>query len=222
MFDGAMAVRKQPGRDETILVEETHRQTQAERRETAERAILEAAKAIVAEKGVEELTLNAAGEAAGYSRALPNHYFGSKAALLQALADHITASYNDRVRSAPLGETPIDRLCDLITFCIDDALRDPTSVRAYQSIIAAGLNRPELRTIVDRMTRQSIEDLASVVREGRDNGQIRADARPRAEAAVILASLRGVLFQWLIIPDHVELLRVRDSLVASIRRSLAA
>jgi hypothetical protein len=95
-------------------------------------------------------------------------------------------------------------------------------VRAYQSIIAAGLNRPELRPIVDRMTRQSIEDLASVVREGRDSGQIRADARPRAEAAVILASLRGVLFQWLIIPDHVELLRVRDSLVASIRRSLAA
>ena len=143
-------------------------------------------------------------------------------ALLQALADHIVATYNERVRSAPLSERPLDRLCDLITFCIDDAIRDPTSVRAYQSIIAAGLNHPELRLIVDRMTRQSIEDLASVVREGRDNGQIRADARPRAEASVILASLRGVLFQWLIIPDHVELLRVRDSLVASIRRSLAA
>lgn len=217
-----MAGRKHPGRDETILVDEPHRQTQAERRETAERAILEAAVSIVAERGVDVLTLNAAGEAAGYSRALPTHYFGTKGALLQALADHIVATYNERVRSAPLSEQPLDRLCDLITFCIDDAIRDPTSVRAYQSIIAAGLNHPELRLIVDRMTRQSIEDLASVVREGRDNGQIRADARPRAEASVILASLRGVLFQWLIIPDHVELLRVRDSLVASIRRSLAA
>ena len=217
-----MAGRKHPGRDETILVDEPHRQTQAERRETAERAILEAAVSIVAERGVDVLTLNAAGEAAGYSRALPTHYFGTKGSLLQALADHIVATYNERVRSAPLSERPLDRLCDLITFCIDDAIRDPTSVRAYQSIIAAGLNHPELRLIVDRMTRQSIEDLASVVREGRDNGQIRADARPRAEASVILASLRGVLFQWLIIPDHVELLRVRDSLVASIRRSLAA
>jgi AcrR family transcriptional regulator len=217
-----MAGRKPFGRDETILVEEPHRQTQAERRETAERAILEAAVSIVAERGIDELTLNAAGEAAGYSRALPTHYFGTKGALLHALADHIVATYNERIRSAPLSEQPLDRLCDLVTFCIEDAIRDPTSVRAYQSIIAAGLNRPELRPIVDRMTRQSIEDLASVVREGRDNGQIRADARPRAEAAVILASLRGVLFQWLIIPDHVELLRVRDSLVASIRRSLAA
>jgi AcrR family transcriptional regulator len=216
-----MAGSKPPGRDETIVADGLHRQTQAERRETAERAILDAAVSIVAERGVEELTLNAAGEAAGYSRALPTHYFGTKGALLLALADHIVATYNERVRSAPLAKEPLDRLCDLVTFCIDDAIRDPTSVRAYQSIIAAGLNHPELRHIVDRMTRQSIEDLAAIVREGRDKGQIRTDARPRAEAAVILASLRGVLFQWLIIPDHVPLLRVRDSLVASIRRSLA-
>lgn len=217
-----MAIRKTPDRDETLLADGAHRQTQAERREAAERAILDAAVAIVAERGVEELTLNAAGEAAGYSRALPTHYFGTKGALLLALADHIVATYNERVRSAPLAEPPLDRLCDLISFCIDDAIRDPTSVRAYQSIIAAGLNHPELRPVVDRMTRTSIEDLAATVREGRDKGQIRADARPRAEAAVILASLRGVLFQWLIIPDHVPLLRVRDSLIASVRRSLAA
>lgn len=217
-----MAGSKPPGRDETLLADGPQRQTQAERRETAERAILDAAVSIVAERGVEDLTLNAAGEAAGYSRALPTHYFGTKGALLHALADHIVATYNERVRSAPLGDQPLDRLCDLITFCIDDAIRDPTSVRAYQSIIAAGLNHPELRPIVDRMTRQSIDDLAAVVREGRDKGQIRADVRPRAEAAVILASLRGVLFQWLIIPDHVPLLRIRDSLAASIRRSLAA
>jgi len=217
-----MAGPKPHDRDETVIADEPHRQTQAERREAAERAILEAAVSIVAERGVEELTLNGAGEAAGYSRALPTHYFGTKGALLHALADHIVATYNERVRSAPLAEEPLDRLCDLITFCIDDAVRDPTSVRAYQSIIAAGLHHPELRPVVDRMTRRSIEDLAAIVREGRDKGQIRADARPRAEAAVILASLRGVLFQWLIIPDHVPLLRVRDSLVASIRRSLAA
>lgn len=216
-----MAGSKTPGRDETIVADGPHRQTQAERRETAERAILEAAVTIVAERGVEDLTLNAAGEAAGYSRALPTHYFGTKGALLHALADHIVATYNERVRSAPLSEAPLDRLCDLVIFCIDDAIRDPTSVRAYQSIIAAGLNHPELRPIVDRMTRQSIDDLAAIVREGRDKGHIRADVRPRAEAAVILASLRGVLFQWLIIPDHVPLLRIRDSLAASIRRSLA-
>jgi AcrR family transcriptional regulator len=217
-----MAIRKTPDRDETLVADGAQRQTQAERREAAERAILDAAVSIVAERGVEELTLNAAGEAAGYSRALPTHYFGTKGALLHSLADHIVATYNERVRAAPLREAPLDRLCDLISFCIDDAIRDPTSVRAYQSIIAAGLNHPELRPVVDRMTRTSIEDLAAVVREGRDKGHIRADARPRAEAAVILASLRGVLFQWLIIPDHVPLLRVRDSLVASIRLSLAA
>ena len=40
---------------------------------------------------------------------------------------------------------------------------------------------------------------------------------PRAEASIILASMRGVLFQWLINPDHVSLSHMRDCLVANVR-----
>ena len=65
------------------------RRSQAERREEAERAILDAATRIVAAKGLDALTLADAGEAAGYSRGLPSHYFGSKADLLSAIAEYI-------------------------------------------------------------------------------------------------------------------------------------
>lgn len=204
------------------LVADTHRLTQAERREMAERAILEAAKRIVAERGLDELTLSEAGEAAGYSRALPGHYFGAKSSMLHALADHIMASYVERLRTAPMATEGLERLCDVVTFCIDDAVRDPTSVRAYQAIIAGGLTRPEMHSVVDRMTQFSLDDLAGLIRDGRDRGEVRADVRPRAEASIILASMRGVLFQWLINPDHVSLSRVRDSLVANIRTTLKA
>lgn len=217
-----MSGRKIQSRGDTVATVEAARPTQAERRETAERAILEAAKQIVADRGLDELTLNEAGEAAGYSRALPGHYFGAKAELVTALADHIMAGYDERVRSAVPNTGGLQQLCDLLAFCCDDAVTDPVSVRAFQSIIAAGLTRTELRPLVDRMTRQSVEDIAGLIRNGRENGEIRSDARARVEASLILASLRGVLFQWLVIPDHVSLSRMRDSLVTNVRNSLKA
>ena len=56
------------------------RRTQEERREEAERRILEAATRIIGKTGVETFTLADVGEAAGYSRGLPAHYFKTKLA----------------------------------------------------------------------------------------------------------------------------------------------
>ena len=69
------------------------RRTQAERRAEAESRVLSAAAEIVAEKGVDGLTLAEAGERAGYSRGLAGHYYRSKdelhAAMAEALHDEI-------------------------------------------------------------------------------------------------------------------------------------
>ncbi len=212
--------RKTSGKGASVDTLETGRPTQAERRETAERAILEAAKTIVAERGLEALTLTEAGEMAGYSRALPAHYFGTKAELVSALADHILARYAVRVREAIGPAEGLDRLCERIAFYVDDGVRDPVSLRAFMGILSAGTTNTELASLVARLTRESVDGLADLIKRGRDKGEIRADARPRAEASIVLASMRGVMFQWLINPDHVTLSRVRDSLVANIRRSL--
>jgi len=60
------------------------RRTQHERREEAGRRILDSAMALVSEKGVAGMTLNEAGERAGYSRGLPAHHYGNKEGLLVA------------------------------------------------------------------------------------------------------------------------------------------
>jgi len=200
----------------------TDRQTQAERRETAERSILEAAKRIVAERGLDELTLNQAGEAAGYSRALPAHHFGTKSAMLHALADYILAEYSERVRSGPIASHGLQRLLDVISFCVNDAERDPTTVRVYQALLGAGLARADLRPLGARIARQAVEDIAGLIRDARTLGEVRQDVHARAEASLIVAALRGVLFQWLINPDHVSLSRMRDSLTANVRNALQA
>lgn len=215
-----MTFRRTHGKDDTLEAPESQRQTQAERRETAERAILEAAKLIVAEKGLEELSMNEVGEAAGYSRALPAHYFGSKSALIHALADHILAGYAERMRSSSTPSQGLEMLLDVIRFCIDDAIDNPESLRAYQTILINGLTRPELKPLVDRMVQQSITDIAGLILLAQELGDVRTDIDPYAEASIIIASMRGVMFQWLINPDHVSLSRVRDSLVTNVRTTL--
>lgn len=211
-----------PAKESVLEPPDSQRQTQAERREMAERAILDAARQIVAARGLEDLSMNEVGEAAGYSRALPGHYFGSKSALIHALTDHILAGYAERIRSAPLAGQGMELLCDVIAFCIDDAVSNPESVRAYQTILISGLARPELKELVDRMTTQSINDIADLIIQARDLGEVRADVDAMVEASIIISSIRGVLFQWLINPDHVSLSHVRACLITNVRNSLGA
>ena len=61
------------------------RRTQRERREETERKVLAAATALIAERGSRALTLAEVGEAAGYSRGIVSHHFGSRENLLRAV-----------------------------------------------------------------------------------------------------------------------------------------
>src|SRR5215213_5887599 len=74
--------------------------TQSDRREIAEARILDAALHIVAERGTDGMTLAEVGEAAGYSRGLPAHYFGSKDGLVDALAEYLVMGYRRRFGEA--------------------------------------------------------------------------------------------------------------------------
>lgn len=218
-----MAPRKSSSSSESAIAtaDEPVRQTQAERREIAERAILNAAKKIVAERGLDALTLNEAGEAAGYSRALPAHYFGSKSQLIAALADYIIADYAARLTIASANATGLDRLMTRVAFYVDEASHEPEGFRAFHIILGGAVTSPELLPLVARLNRESIDGMGSLIKEARDAGEVRADARPRAEASIILAAMRGVMFQWLIDPTYVRLSTVRDALLARIRTSLA-
>jgi AcrR family transcriptional regulator len=67
--------------------------TQAERRAETERRVLEATMAIIAERGVRAVTISAVGEAAGYSRGIVNHQFGTRQALMAAVAETVQSRF---------------------------------------------------------------------------------------------------------------------------------
>ena len=71
------------------------RRTQVERKREAEKRIIDSAISIIAEKGLNGLTLAAAGEGAGYSRSIAGHHFGKKNELLIATVEYISGQFSN-------------------------------------------------------------------------------------------------------------------------------
>ncbi len=120
------------------------RRSQAERREEAERAILDAATRIVAAKGLDELTLADAGEAAGYSRGLPSHYFGSKAELLSAIAEYVREWFFTGLRASAKRRPGLGNLIAGIEFYFDVCASDREMLLALHTVLAGALHKPSL------------------------------------------------------------------------------
>ena len=198
----------------------SRRRTQAERREEAERLILDAAVRLVAEKGLDEVTLADAGEAAGYSRGLPAHYFGSKADLLSAVAAYIRdwffAGLRSRVSSHRRG---LANLIASVDFYFDACRSDRIMLLALHTVLGGALHRPALAEAVAALNRQSAEAIEATIRSGIANGEIRRTVDAKAWSTLILSSVRGVIAQWLVDPDHVDLPQARAALVASLKRN---
>lgn len=107
------------------------RRTQTERREEAERRLLAAALDIVARRGSVRMTLAEVGEAAGYSRGLPAHRFGSKAGLVHALAGYIGERFGQQRERGPKPEPGLAAILGNIHFYFSLArAAKPTRARA--------------------------------------------------------------------------------------------
>jgi AcrR family transcriptional regulator len=198
------------------------RQTQAERRKKAEQAILAAALQIIADRGLDELTLAEAGELAGYSRALPAHYFESRDAALVALCNFVVEKYLRRVQRHVPGREGLEGFLDRLVHYFDDGRKDPRVLRAFHAILGASPGKPELAKSVSRLAEESKASFAVYLRAGIARGEVRPDIVPEVEAVWILAALRGVMGQWLNDEHKTPVSKVRDAFVASVRRALQA
>jgi AcrR family transcriptional regulator len=194
--------------------------THAERRLEAETKIVQAAFEIVARRGVDQLTLAEAGEEAGYSRALPAHYFENREALLAAVAEHAVKNYRKRLseRIAPVDDG-IRSLLATIAFYLDDSRGWPKKLRAFHEVMNAGLRWPSIAEVVSRLNQEWIERIAAQIRTAQRLGDIRSDIDPVAEAVAISGAMRGIMAQWLIAPESIDLDAVRDAYIAGLRRS---
>ncbi|HEY9219087.1 MAG TPA: TetR/AcrR family transcriptional regulator [Phenylobacterium sp.] len=195
--------------------------TQAQRRQEAEERILRAAVGIISERGIDQLTLAEAGEQAGYSRALPAHYFGSREDLIVAVADHLVQGYRRRILTGPPGGVGrgLEGLIAGVAYYIDDNRQNLTRLRAFHEVLNAALNRPSVTPAIAQLDRDSAEGFSRSIQAAMRRGEVRPDLNPRAEGVLLLATLRGVMRQWMIAPERVDLDELKAELIAGLRRN---
>ena len=174
--------------------------TQAERRTEAERRLLEAAAELIGEVGPSRVTLATVGERAGYSRGLVNHHFGSKAALMQRVADAVTERFRDALIEGDRPEPVTGELLRLVrTYA--DIVADPPPVHRARLVLmadAVATASPDVRPAMVDADRAFRASIARSIERGVASGELAPDVDPTGLATVIVGMLRGVTFQAMI------------------------
>ena len=167
------------------------RQTQAERREEAERRIVEATIRLVARQGFASFTLSEVGEEAGYSRGLPAHYFGPKENLLLRVATHILDQFQGYAHHlANPDKSAIEEIFRVYAYA---TRRNPDFARATVMIYSEALINPLFADKLKPLVRERQDAIAEILDAAVARGEIAPLSDSRIEAAKIFALLRGAL-----------------------------
>jgi AcrR family transcriptional regulator len=204
------------------------RRTHAQRREEAEQRLLDAALAIVARRGAVRMTLAEVGEAAGYSRGLPAHRFGSKAGLVHALAVTIGARFGQQREQGAALAPGLESIVGNIHFYFSRSRagdqRGPawTATRALLVMMTEALMEPPSsalrREIVD-YNRKALAWFERHIAIAMQRGEIAPGTDAAVTAVILLGAMRGAMLQWLL-DDRIKRLAVRDRLLQIVEQVL--
>lgn len=195
---------------------------QQDRSHESTRRLLDAAAELVAERGYGEATLAAIGERAGYSRGLVSARFGSKENLMWALVQRTTAAWFERLLAPPREATGREQLLAVVHMIGENVAADPLTLRVLERLIFAASGPVQaLQKRFVASQRRMERSFADIFRRGVDDGSIRADIDPDLEAALLVAALRGISYQWFLYPDDVDIARLHAGLAVQLRDRLA-
>ena len=116
--------------------------------------ILDAASALFAERGYDEVTIEDVANAAGVARGLVHHYFGGRKEVLLALLERVGVVREEQLRP-PVGRSVRARVADSVSRWLDWTEANRT---IYLGAIAPGedVADPEVRRVVDGLVRRAI------------------------------------------------------------------
>lgn len=204
--------------DRTVLMPDQlpARRTQQERREQTERKVIAAATALIAERGSRALTLAQVGAAAGYSRGIVSHHFGSRENLLRAvMRDAQAFDLPDPGESAGVW------LSDTVRAYLKNVSNKRPAARAFLQMWGEAIaSDPVLMPLYAEQDARFRGLLADTVREGISDGSVRADADPEAMAVYLLGLLRGIALQLISTSPPADVEAIIDEAGRATQRAL--
>lgn len=194
------------------------RRTQQQRRDRTGAALLAATAELVVESGVRSVTLARVGERAGYSRGIVTHHFGSKRALLDALARATQSGFVPGLGGLPPG---LDHLLRFVEGYVRALGHVGAQGRAFLHLWADAPTTPELAELFRERDEAVRADLRADVAAGLAQGTVRSGVDPADVAVAVLGQLRGIGLQLLLDATVADPERLARAVADQWRRVLA-
>lgn len=158
---------------------------------------------IIAEQGVHAVTAVSVGERAGYSRGIVNHQFGTRQALLAAVAETVQSGFDPN----PQGLQGREHVLALVAGYLSSLRSEPRDIRVFLRLMTAAISgeEPGLEPVFVQRDEYFRKHLAAAVAEGQYAHTVRGDLDAATTAAVIVGQLRGIALQMQLSPGFVEL-----------------
>lgn len=197
--------------------------TQAERRATSERRLLDAAAKVIARRGTTSVSFADIAREAGCSHGLPGYLFGSKTDLLLALVDDVLKGFRAILVEPAVGKARgLAALLGTMRVFLESLDNPWPYTRAVYVMIgeAAGAP-PELQAALNHHQDAARSLFVDALVEAVELGEVRPDVDPQAQAVVLFGILRGIGLQSLMDPEAVDVKAVTAEVLTSVERSLA-
>jgi AcrR family transcriptional regulator len=155
-------------------------------------AILDAAIAVIARRGVRGLRVEEVAAEAGVATSLLYYYFANRNGLVRATLDHANERAERSVHEDATGRAAVERslLAEL-----EDGAR-ATSV-VWGEVLASAVFEPDLRDQLNEATGAWNELIATAIRAGVADGSIPGAVEPQAAAERLTALVEGLSARWL-------------------------
>lgn len=182
------------------------RMTQAERTALSDRKMFEAAIELINERGTQKTTLKEIGERAGYSRGLANYRFGSKDGLMLELFERFDERWKEHLQDYIDNMRGLEAIRQASSALRDFLKKESSYLRAMYLLWYESLgHESDMRRLLAEHHDVYRHDAKRWIEEGIEAGEIKPDTDSVQFAAQYCAFSFGIVYQWLVNAEALEL-----------------
>lgn len=171
----------------------------AERRRTSIRSVLDSALTLFVTNGYDATSMDDIAGQAGLTKGAVYFYFKDKLSLLQALLERTEAELFDpifeRIRAANV--TATERIIMLTNWFSRVGAERPELPLLH---VLVSLQMHQRDNVVERRVAETYrrlhDEIAAIIRDGRDGGEFSANVPLQEQVAVFAALIDGLLLEW--------------------------
>jgi AcrR family transcriptional regulator len=198
------------------------RKTQAERTALSDKRMFDAAIELINEHGTQKTTLKEIGERAGYSRGLANYRFGSKDGLMLELFERFDVRWKEHLQDYTANTRGLDSMRQASSALRDFLKKESRYLRAMYLLWYECLgHESDMRRILAQHHDVYRSDARLWIEQGMDAGEIKSSVDPVQFAAQYCAFSFGIVYQWLVNSEALDIDAVFNNYIENTTAILA-